>query len=82
MTKPLKADLVRGDDRAGTSGSADAWSNHPSNRLFRRRKEPISIRVDTDVLDWLRQRADHYQTEINNILRETMIAETQGPRGS
>jgi uncharacterized protein (DUF4415 family) len=69
---------------AASSGEAGTpmrrWSEDSGGRLFRPRKEPISIRVDTDVLDWLRRRADHYQTEINNILRETMIAETHGSR--
>jgi uncharacterized protein (DUF4415 family) len=40
------------------------------------RKEPISIRLDDDVLDWLRRRGDRYQTEINRILRLAMEAET------
>lgn len=48
--------------------------------VCRPRKEPISIRVDSDVLDWLRQRADHYQTEINTILRSAMVAQTQARR--
>ncbi len=39
------------------------------------RKEPISIRLDADVLDWLRGRGPGYQSEINRFLRERMEAE-------
>lgn len=42
---------------------------------YRVRKKPISIRLDADVLDWLRTRHDRYQVEINRILRERMEAE-------
>jgi len=35
--------------------------------------------VDADVLDWLRGKHERYQTEINRILREKMVAEqTEG----
>ena len=55
---------------------AENWAT--ARRLFRPRKEAISLRVDADVLDWLRRRSEHYQTEINRILRERMEAETSG----
>lgn len=32
-------------------------------------KEMISIRIDSDVLDWYRHRAPRYQTLINKVLR-------------
>ena len=33
-------------------------------------KTPISIRLDTELLDWLRSRSDRYQTLIQTILRD------------
>jgi uncharacterized protein (DUF4415 family) len=39
-------------------------------------KEAISLRLDMDVLDWLRRKGPGYQTEINRILREKMLSET------
>jgi len=54
----------------------DNWRN--ARRLFKPRKEAISLRLDADVLDWLRRGSDRYQTEINRILREKMEAETRG----
>lgn len=54
---------------------ADNWAT--ARRFYRVRKEPISIRVDADVLDWLRTRHERYQVEINRILRERMEAEAK-----
>lgn len=42
-------------------------------------KEAISIRIDADVLDWLRRRFPRYQPEINRMLRAHMERE-QGER--
>ena len=49
------------------------WAH--ARQFYRPRKEAISIRLDADILDWLRRRSNRYQTEINKILRETMEAE-------
>ena len=35
-------------------------------------KSTITIRLDTDVLDWLREQGPGYQTRINAILRAYM----------
>jgi len=55
---------------------ADNWKTARRGPFFRPRKEAISLRVDMDVLDWLRRRGPGYQTEINRILRDRMEAET------
>jgi uncharacterized protein (DUF4415 family) len=52
------------------------WRN--ARRFFKPRKEAISLRVDADVLDWLRRRSERYQSEINRILREKMESEVSG----
>jgi uncharacterized protein (DUF4415 family) len=54
---------------------APAGNWRDARRFYKVRKEPISIRVDADVLDWLRRKHDRYQVEINRILREKMEAE-------
>ena len=41
-------------------------------------KEPISIRIDEDVLDYFRSRGKGYQTRINAVLRVFMEAEKRG----
>ncbi len=45
-----------------------------ARRFYKPRKEAISLRLDADVLDWLKRRSERYQTEINRILREKMEA--------
>jgi uncharacterized protein (DUF4415 family) len=52
---------------------AENWAS--ARRFFRPRKEAISLRLDADVLDWLRRQDGKYQTAINRILRERMEAE-------
>ncbi len=54
------------------------WAEAKRGQFFRPRKEAISLRLDMDVLDWLRRRGPRYQTEINRILREKMEADTGG----
>lgn len=43
-------------------------------------KQQLTIRLDADVLNWLRANGKGYQTRINRILRAAM--ETQPPRRS
>lgn len=38
------------------------------------RKSQITLRVDTDVLEWFRALGDGYQTQINSLLRAYMEA--------
>jgi uncharacterized protein (DUF4415 family) len=49
-------------------------------RLYKPRKEAISLRLDADVLEWLRSKGPRYQTEINRLLREKM-EESAGAEG-
>jgi uncharacterized protein (DUF4415 family) len=52
------------------------WANARRGLFYRPRKEAISLRLDMDVLDWLRRKGPGYQTTINRVLRERMNAET------
>ncbi len=44
----------------------------PFHEIFKPRKEAISIRVDADILEWLKAGGEGWQTRINGILREQM----------
>ena len=35
-------------------------------------KQPVTIRIDADVLEWFRSRGPGYQTQINRLLRKFM----------
>ena len=56
-------------------GDAEAWATAERGKYYKPRKEPISLRIDMDILDWLRRSGPRYQTRINQILREKMDAE-------
>ena len=42
--------------------------------FYRPIKEMTTIRIDADILHWLRKQGKGYQTEINAILRKEMLA--------
>jgi uncharacterized protein (DUF4415 family) len=41
---------------------------------FRPRKKAVTLRLDADVLDWLKSGGDKYQTRVNDLLRQAMNA--------
>ena len=48
------------------------WSGAVVGRFYRPVKETVTIRLDADVLDWLKQGGKGYQTRVNKILRAVM----------
>jgi uncharacterized protein (DUF4415 family) len=53
----------------------------PSTNLehfYRPVKEMTTVRLDADVLHWLRSQGKGYQTRINAILRKEMLAARSG----
>jgi uncharacterized protein (DUF4415 family) len=54
----------------------DRWANAMRrDEFFRPIKKLITVRIDADVLDWLRSKGEGHLTRINEILRERMMAE-------
>ena len=53
------------------------WKNAVRGKFYRPRKESISLRIDCDVLHWFRSQGAGYQTRINKVLREAMLAELE-----
>lgn len=52
------------------------WKNAVRFRdreLYRPNKESTTVRLDSDVLAWLRSYGKGYQTRINALLREAML---------
>ena len=48
------------------------WSKAVVGRFYRPIKKSLTIRLDADVLAWVKAEGKGYQTRINNILREAM----------
>ncbi len=53
----------------------DAWKDAVRGRFYRPLKKAVSIRLDADVLAWLKHAGEGYQTRANNILRQRMLQE-------
>ncbi len=49
----------------------DFWKNAVRNPFYKSTKQVTTVRVDSDVLLWLKGQG--YQTRINAILREAML---------
>jgi len=50
-----------------------AWKNAVRGGLYRPVKHAVSLRLDADVIAWLKKDGEGYQTRANQILRERMI---------
>ena len=48
------------------------WSNAVRGKFYRPIKKSLTLRVDADVLAWLKSQGKGYQTRINSFLREAM----------
>lgn len=53
----------------------------PESRWNRPRKQRISLRLDCEVVDWLKSKGSGYQTRINRILRTVMVESKKRTRG-
>lgn len=49
------------------------WQNAVRNPFYKPTKTSTTVRVDSDVLAWLKSQGKGYQTRMNAILREAMI---------
>ena len=49
------------------------WKNAVRNPLYKPIKQATTVRVDADVLLWLKSQGKGYQTRINAILRQAMV---------
>jgi uncharacterized protein (DUF4415 family) len=49
------------------------WKNAVRNPFYKPTKTSTTVRVDSDVLAWLKSQGKGYQTRINAILREAML---------
>jgi uncharacterized protein (DUF4415 family) len=42
---------------------------------FRPVKHPVTVRIDADILSWLKSKGGRYQTHMNAALRDAMLAD-------
>jgi len=53
------------------------WKNAVRNPFYRPVKQQLTVRLDADVVAWLRQQGKGYQTRLNQVLRKAMIEEIE-----
>jgi len=49
------------------------WKNVSQGHFYRPVKTQTSVRIDADVMAWLKEPGKGYQTRLNAILREAMM---------
>ncbi len=53
------------------------WSKAEIGKFYRPTKKPVTIRLDTDVITWLKSYGRGYQTKTNMLLRHAMRSSIQ-----
>jgi uncharacterized protein (DUF4415 family) len=71
-------------DIAAVAGKTDAtidfsempevrdWTGAEVGRFYRPQKRPVTMRLDADVIEWLKSYGPGYQTKANGLLRHAM----------
>ena len=55
------------------------WADAEVGLFYRPVKRPVTIRLDEDVIDWLKSYGRGYQTKANLLLRHAMESSRQPP---
>lgn len=84
--KELKAVVAIPDDRIDTSDIPELTDEQLRDavrgQMYRPIKKPVTMRLDADVIEWLKKDGPGYQTKANALLRKEMMrsyAEKKGP---
>jgi uncharacterized protein (DUF4415 family) len=74
VAKELAALARMPDDKIDLTDAPEMreWRGAVVGKFYRPIKRPVTIRVDADVLAWLKRQGRGYQTRINKLLREAM----------
>jgi len=87
VLKELAALSGKSDEDIDYSDIPDAsnqnWSGMVRGRFYRPVKQQLTVRIDADVLEWLKNDGEKgYQKRLNAILREAMLERRTSPRPS
>ncbi|MEI9978767.1 MAG: BrnA antitoxin family protein [Edaphobacter sp.] len=56
----------------------EMWKRAVRGTFYRPVKKAVSLRLDADVIAWLKKDGKGYQTRANRVLREKMLNEMAG----
>jgi uncharacterized protein (DUF4415 family) len=57
--------------------SQEQFAKGERGKFYRPIKKQLTIRIDADILFWLKQSGEGYQTRLNAILRRAMLSESK-----
>ena len=84
-TRRLKKLSRRPDDEINTSDIPELtekfWQNAVRNPFYRPLKQQLTLRLDADIIVWLRRQGRGYQTRANALLRDAMLGDLSPKRG-
>jgi uncharacterized protein (DUF4415 family) len=49
------------------------WSGAEIGKFYRPKKKPVTMRLDSDIIEWLKGHGPGYQTKANGLLRHAML---------
>ncbi|MGA7885834.1 MAG: BrnA antitoxin family protein [Acidobacteriaceae bacterium] len=82
--KRLQALATRPDSEIDLSDMPELdekfWRNAVPNPFYRPIKKQLTVRLDADVIAWLRRQGKGYQTRMNALLRDAMLKEAAPKR--
>jgi uncharacterized protein (DUF4415 family) len=58
------------------------WSGAEIGKFYRPTKKPVTMRLDSDVIAWLKADGPGYQTKANSLLRHAMTHFTERTRSA
>lgn len=71
VTKGRKIGTLKASPSDGKRATHDLIAD--VGTLYRPIKKPVTLRIDADVLAWLKKQGPGYQTRINQALRRVML---------
>jgi uncharacterized protein (DUF4415 family) len=79
MRRHLKELATRPDSEIDYSDipelTDEFWKNAIPSPFYRPVKKQVTVRLDSDVIAWLRRKGAGYQTRMNALLRSAMLKE-------
>ena len=78
--RDIRAIAAKRDEDIDFSDAAPVlnWSGAEIGRFYRPKKKPVTMRLDSDVIAWLKAEGPGYQTKANWLLRRAMLHFTGG----
>ncbi len=76
LTEQQKQELAQlasmSDEAIDTSDSPEItdWEDAKRGQFYRPVKQPVTIRLDADIIAWFKSQGGKYQSNINEALRE------------